>query len=318
MNTSTSAFKKKIVTHDGGYHADDLMGVTILRIRWPDAELARSRNPQVWATADFLVDVGGEFDPARGKFDHHQASFLAQPGSRRPSGVTYASSGLVWAHHGAQAVRRLHPALDPAVVPAVVARVDQELMQYLDQVDNGDAEVAPGLYGLAALLSQLVPTWTETPNSKKEAAELLLAAFEDAAHLCRVFLTRVVAHAVAKEQAASMIRASKTDCDGALLILPRANLPWEDVVCQEMPEVLFVVYPDSSGASHNVRTVPTRPHAFTARKDLPAHWAGLSGQELAVAAEEPSATFCHTKRFICGATTLDGALNMAKRALLAK
>lgn len=37
-----------------------------------DAEIIRSRDPGQLAQCDVVVDVGGEFDPKRHRYDHHQ------------------------------------------------------------------------------------------------------------------------------------------------------------------------------------------------------------------------------------------------------
>lgn len=37
-----------------------------------DAEIIRTRDPSVLAECDVVVDVGGEFDPKRHRYDHHQ------------------------------------------------------------------------------------------------------------------------------------------------------------------------------------------------------------------------------------------------------
>lgn len=305
-----------IVTHGGAFHADDAMGTAILRLLNPAAPVTRSRDPEVWRHADFLVDVGGEWDPSSGRFDHHHAGFLSQAGSRRPDGVAYASAGLVWRYAGPAVVLKHAPDILPAVAVRIAANVDKELMQYLDMVDNGDAEVAPGLFGLTALLDQLVPTWNELePLDEQSQQDALQEAFETAVRICGTFLSRVLAKELSKEYAAEVVRESTTTCDGAVLVLDRPKLPWEHVVCTEMPNVLFVVYPDSTDKTFQVRTVPLKPSSFQARKDLPASWAGLRDSDLAQASGVEPAHFCHTKRFICGANTKEGALAMAEIAL---
>lgn len=102
---------------------------------------------------------------------------------------------------------------------------------------------------------------------------------------------------------------------GRVLRMARAGLPWKDVVSREMPEVLFVVYPDSTDAQHQVHVVTVEPQSFTARKDLPQAWAGLRGEALAAVCGVPDAVFCHNGRFIAGAGSLQGALDLAARAL---
>lgn len=37
-----------------------------------DAEIVRTRDPTQLAECDIVVDVGGEFDPKRHRYDHHQ------------------------------------------------------------------------------------------------------------------------------------------------------------------------------------------------------------------------------------------------------
>ena len=91
----------RIVTHSGGFHADDAFAVAALLLYREKtagiAEVVRTRDPAVIAGGDFVVDVGGEYDEARNRFDHHQ------PGGAgvRPNGVPYASFGLVWKKFGA-------------------------------------------------------------------------------------------------------------------------------------------------------------------------------------------------------------------------
>src|SRR3989344_3007663 len=86
----------RIVTHDSGFHTDDIFAVAVLLILFPDAEVVRSRDPEVQATADFLVDTGMRYDQARRMFDHHQ---LGGAGVRT-NNIPYASFGLVWKKYG--------------------------------------------------------------------------------------------------------------------------------------------------------------------------------------------------------------------------
>ncbi len=44
--------------------------------RYADATIVRSRDPEALARCDIVVDVGGEYDPARHRYDHHQANAL--------------------------------------------------------------------------------------------------------------------------------------------------------------------------------------------------------------------------------------------------
>jgi uncharacterized UPF0160 family protein len=92
-------------------------------------------------------------------------------------------------------------------------------------------------------------------------------------------------------------------------------MPWTRLVVEEMPEVLFVIYPDSDGKQYQLKTVPVEPDSFVSRMDLPKSWAGLRDHDLAAVSGVEDSVFCHTNLFIGGARSLDGAIRMAALAL---
>ena len=63
--------KKIFGTHSGAFHADDVFAIAALSMLHPDYEIRRSRDPEVWAQCDFLVDVGGHYTHAEKVYDHH-------------------------------------------------------------------------------------------------------------------------------------------------------------------------------------------------------------------------------------------------------
>ncbi|NXF87952.1 MYG1 protein, partial [Eubucco bourcierii] len=91
-----------------------------------DAEVVRTRDPQILAQCDVVVDVGGEYDPERHRYDHHQRSFSEsmsslQPG--KPWGTKLSSAGLVYCHLGGQVLAQL--LAQPEDSPTVRALYDQ-------------------------------------------------------------------------------------------------------------------------------------------------------------------------------------------------
>lgn len=95
-------------------------------------------------------------------------------------------------------------------------------------------------------------------------------------------------------------------------------MPWTHVVVHEMPEVMFVIYPDSDGNQYQIKTVPVEAGSFTARMDLPDAWAGLRDGELAAVSGVADSVFCHLNLFIGGARSFAGAVQMAELALAAR
>lgn len=70
----------KIITHDGVFHADDVMAIALIhRLVHPIIPVERTRNisaedianPEVW-----IVDVGGQHDRELNNYDHHQDKTL--------------------------------------------------------------------------------------------------------------------------------------------------------------------------------------------------------------------------------------------------
>jgi uncharacterized UPF0160 family protein len=296
---------KIIGSHSGSFHADDAISVAILLALYPAATVVRSRDPEVWATCDALVDVGGKYDPERNRYDHHQKGFS----ERRDNGVRYAASGLVWKTFGQLYVSHVccpgYAGLDPK---AIAHEVDARLIQHADAVDVGDWAPAEAHFSLSGIINSMNSTWQEDSSRDDER-------FADAVALAGIVLRNLVREVAAELAAAEKVRAGKPLAGGRILVLEEARLPFDPVVCNEMPDVLFVVYPESRGEQIQVRVVPKVLGKFDARAKLPEAWGGLRDAELARVTGVGDAVFCHTGLFICGAKTQAGAIRMAELAV---
>jgi hypothetical protein len=71
---------ERIITHDGSFHADEVMAIALIFEHLGARPVSRTRqiseaefeDPAVW-----VIDVGRRFDPSRACFDHHQDASLA-------------------------------------------------------------------------------------------------------------------------------------------------------------------------------------------------------------------------------------------------
>jgi uncharacterized UPF0160 family protein len=63
-----------------------------------DAEVVRSRDPEVLKDLDVVIDVGGVYDASVKRFDHHQKGFEEVFG--HGFGTKLSSAGLVYKHFG--------------------------------------------------------------------------------------------------------------------------------------------------------------------------------------------------------------------------
>jgi uncharacterized UPF0160 family protein len=292
---------------------------------FPSHTLVRTRNDALIVAADFAVDVGGLWDADTGRFDHHQRGFTgaraphAVDGVEKP-GVGYASAGLVWSAYGVAYAQALsvHSGyeLDAAALAEIARSIDHSLVQYLDIVDTGQGDVAPGIFGLSALIAQLNTNWMEEHGISTDAkAQLQEQGFREAVAIVRKFLDRAIIKKISQIRSLHIVRQAPRLAGGRVLHLQQGGMPWTRVVVDEMPEVLFVIYPDSDGDQYQVKTVPVEAGSFVSRRDLPKSWSGLRDQELAAVTGVPDSVFCHTNLFIGGARSLEGAIRLAELAL---
>jgi len=289
-----------VATHSGSFHADDCFAYAILRAATKgELTLARSRDKADWDRADVVFDVGGVFDPAKRRYDHHMRD---KP--LRPNGESYSSAGLVWRDFGVAALTTLLPGVAEDVLARVAARLDSGLIRDVDLMDNG--EMPPTAGHFSALLEAFNPTFTETERDEN-------AAFMEAAGLAGSALARAAARAHAAELAAETVAAAAERADDPRVLILETRVPWEDAVFDlNLTQALYVVRP--AGNQWTVSAVPPERESFAQRKPLPDAWAGLRDAELAAACGIPDATFCHPARFVCGAQSRGGAVAMAKLA----
>ncbi|MFC5551115.1 MYG1 family protein [Massilia aerilata] len=307
-----------IVTHGGKFHADDAWAVAVIKVLHSGAELVRTRDQAIIDRGDIVIDVGGIWDPASGRFDHHQKGFSGA----RTSGVPYASAGLVWREYGGRCVEALaakHTGhqLSMDAAQQMANAIDADIVQYLDLSDVGAAKNAPGGYGMSAVVSGYNPNWMDEERlGYGEAADVYrLSQF----HRAMDFLTDVMANAVKYRVGAMLaleqVRGAATLEGGRLLYLKNGALPWSSVVRKEMPKVLFVISHNIGEQRYMLHTVPATVDTFEARADLPASWAGLRDADLAAVTGVADAGFCHNGRFIAAAKSYEGIYAMALQAL---
>jgi uncharacterized UPF0160 family protein len=183
-------------------------------------------------------------------------------------------------------------------------------------VDTGQGDVAPGIFGLSALIAQLNTNWMEEHGLAADAkAQLQEQGFREAVAIARTFLDRAIIKKISQIRSLNIVRQAPRLLGGKVLHLQEGGMPWTRVVVDEMPEVLFVIYPDSDGDQYQVKTVPVEAGSFVSRRDLPKNWSGLRDQELAAVTGVPDSVFCHTNLFIGGARSLAGAIRLAELAL---
>lgn len=301
----------QLITHSGNFHADDVTAYAILSAlpEFHGADLVRTRDMAVINAAcdkSVVFDVGMVFDAALNKFDHHMPSppMRATPEGELP--VPYSSVGLVWAKFGQAFIKALFHDLEEALVATIWEKMDRSVILPIDMADNG-VGARPNSGSFSMLIDDFNSTWLTTQTDDD-----FLAAAEFAKGVLLRKLTQFHAAALAGPYAHGILSAAG---DAQIAIFEK-SAPWKSAVHKGgFDHILFVITQNENG--WYVNAVPPEPGSFAQRKALPEAWAGLEGEALAKVTGVSDATFCHNKRFVCAAKSLDGAKALANIALLA-
>jgi uncharacterized UPF0160 family protein len=296
-----------LVTHSGGFHADELLSSVVLTQLFPQARLLRSRDKQ-WITpaADKIIyDVGGDFNADAQIFDHHQ-----RPSPLRDDDQPYSSFGLIWAHYGRAYLAAMDvPAAD---IDAIHITFDTKFVLPIDLLDNGaiDPSVAGPLsiLTLPALLGSLKPVFDDASPTADDDA------FFTALPIARSFVEALVRNLAAKARAQSIVMAAIERAGTSPVLELPMGMPYRSALDKaEADHILFVVNP--RGDDWALGGIKISNDTFEQRADLPASWAGLTDDALEAASGVKGAKFCHNARFIAVANSRAAILEMANLAV---
>jgi uncharacterized UPF0160 family protein len=296
-----------LVTHSGGFHADELLSSVILTRLFPQAELVRSRDT-AWTTPapdKIIYDVGRAYDADAQIFDHHQ-----RPNPLREDGQPYSSFGLIWAQYGRDYLRAF--GVPDADIDDIHSSFDNGFVLPIDLVDNGD--LAPATAGqlagltLPALLGTLKPVFDDRSPDADDRA------FAAALPIARAFIEGSIAGKAAKRRAEAVVLEAIAQAGPSRVLELPMGMPFRKAIeTAGADHMLFVVHPrDSDWAITGIRL---SGDGFEQRADLPAAWAGLTDDALEAACGVKGAKFCHNGLFIAVASTREAALEMADLAV---
>ena len=289
---------KTVVTHSGNFHPDDVFAVACVMLLEGEenVEVVRTREEEVIRTADWVVDVGGEYDANSLRFDHHQHGAPI-----RENGIPYAAFGLVWRHFG-----------EKIVGSAEVARVVEErLCQAIDAPDNGvslfdvnELEVEPVL--LFHVLDSFKPVWGSDDDIDK--------AFLEVVTFVKSFLERFISKATGDQAMLTLVDEVYQSAEDKSVLVFDVKISSHALI--KYPDVNVVIHPSINGEEvvWSVSAIPKHHGTFENRVTFPSAWGGLHNEELEEASGIPGLLFCHKARFICKARSKESAIQAANQA----
>ena len=305
---------KKLVTHDGSFHTDDVFACATLAFylekKGESYEIIRTRDEEKIKAGDYVFDVGGIYDEEKNRFDHHQTGGA---GRRVPSGseggsivgepgIEYSSFGLVWKKFGSEICGSEKGS--KIIEKKLVLPVDAWDNGF-DLVSNKYKEISP--YFLQHIFLGMELIWGEVDLN---VGEMFLKSVVIAKEILSREIIQTQDALLAEELVISFY---KNSLDKRIIVLDK-DYPFQYIL-NNFPEPLFVIYPRKTNNWWGVKAVREDPKTFKNRKDFPISWAGLSEQELQKITGVKDAVFCHRGLFMAVAKSKEGAMKLAQIAL---
>eukprot|EP00871_Galdieria_phlegrea_P003844 jgi/Galph1/4460/GphlegSOOS_G3052.1 len=325
--------QKRIGTHNGKFHCDEALACYLLKLtnQFQGATVVRTRNDEVLATLDCLVDVGGVYNPDKLMFDHHQRGF--QEAFSITSPIPLSSAGLIYKHFGREILQNILKEMDDTSIDVLYKHIYYSFIEELDAIDNGvnayDADLPPR-YSISTHLSARVgclnPAWNDKDADEEDrfqqAMDLAGKEFVDHVYRCAHiwFPARNIVKGAffnrGRVDSSLEIMVLETACPwkSHLYELEEENLSNDNMDDKDIKSVKYVLYPRKDG-SWSVQAVSVSEESFKSRKPLPQSWRGLRDDELSRVVGIPDCVFVHSTGFIGVHKKYEGALYMARMSL---
>lgn len=286
---------KKVVTHDKGFHSDDVFAVAVLQLVYgsENLEIIRTRDEELIREADIVVDVGGEYDPDAGRFDHHQ-----KDAPQRENGVPYAAIGLVWKTYG-----------ETLTTAYAAARIDERIVRSLDAGDNGITTYTVTEHNIPPVSIQAVVS-SYLPVAEK-TEETYYQGFVQAVDFARAYLKRLIAYYEHDETEYDRAIGLYQAAENKQIIISDEYFAYSHLTQFREPQL--AIFPKGE-TDWRVYTITVDGMSFDARVSFPASWRGLRDEELESVSGITGAKFCHRSGFLFVCDSKEGAIDAAQRA----
>jgi len=323
----------KLVTHDGMFHADDVLAAAILKLALgTDAnfEIIRSQDPNIQKTADILFDAGGVYSPKNGRYDRQQSK-----SPLRKIKIPKASASLLWHTYQKTVIENTLTAQGYADTEFyrnhledtwryIGGHIDSNLLMPIDVADSDSGKyvlvskhssehskaikhVQPPkyvhmdspAYTLSAYLKSFNIAWWETSTPANQDSR-----FFEAVDVATELLEDTIEEAYWFQQGRQMtidlaLQASHSAAPNILVLdkyIPCKSHLFAEELTQQNVDIHFLIFPTPDSHTSEwkiVGTAPSRQEWKTVKTPLPLAWKGLSNNELQKVSGYNDAIFCH-------------------------
>ncbi len=291
----------QIVTHDGIFHADELFALAVLKIFFEGKgdllQITRTRDEEKVSVSDIAVDIGGEYDKAKNRFDHHQKGRAGI----RENEIPYASFGLIWKHFG----KSITPNLD------VWKAIERKLVTPIDALDNGISLSTPIYEGISEYTNAHI---ISAINNAYPSDQTDLA-FAKALEFTHLVLVGEIKKAQAKIEGEAIVTKEIIEQGEPEILVLEKYVTWDNAV-SKYKNIKLVVFNDTFADRWCIQAARDSMESFGKdRISFPKEWRGLSTNELEVASGVADSVFCHVGGFFAVTKTKNSAIEMAKKVI---
>jgi uncharacterized UPF0160 family protein len=297
--------KITVVTHNGTFHADEVFACATLSI-WAEKngkrlKVVRTRNPEIIARADMVVDVGNTYDPNKNRFDHHQK----EGAGTHNNGIPYASFGLIWKYYGGKICTQ-----------EVAEMIEKNIVIPIDARDNGInitkiTELGIADYRVSNAISSFNPTQEEEEG--KSHKQFIIAV-----GIAKQILEREIIWETEARDGARVTREAIEEQNEPEILVLENRIESEEEVSKHK-NIKFII--SKSKANENWSVIAARDNLEDYNSDrasFPEGWRGLRDEDLIKVSGVNGAIFCHKGGWFAKAKTKEAAIELARIALRGK
>ncbi|KAH0571140.1 MYG1 protein [Spironucleus salmonicida] len=273
----------RICTHDGAYHADDVIAACFLQKIYTNVEIVRTRDQSVIDQADVVFDVGGVYNKSTLRFDHHQLSFTDCIGE-----IPLSSAGLIFRDLGLQLCENgTHHQI-----------IYQRFIKFIDMHDNG-------IDGGRAEFSLQIAKLGAIGKTFEQAIEFAMQVLD----LEIQFAKMLISSKIEVEKAISQQSGIFLHLDSTVM--------WIEVLYDIPGNEKFMFVTTQKNGQYRINTINISDSSFRSRQKLPQQWAGYRDSELDDITGVTGGVFVHKGAFV-GIWKTKEALDQIKYILESK
>ena len=314
--------KKKLYTHDGIFHADDVFAAALISLMCQEIQVTRGPDTKIPENKDGWII----FDIGEGELDHHSPENKEANGTHPGTDIPYAACGLVWRKYYREILEAQN--CPEEYYDQVYERLESSLIMGIDAADNGynplkgALEKMPNIpedqqkellsvQGTGFTITQMIKDFNPAWNSDYDYYSAFMDALSFAKDILLNRLDSIISSLDGKDYVLQCISYSANH-----IMIMNQFTPWEGILTRmkndpKAKDIWYVVYPALRGGWNVQCALNNIDDRKSYRHPLPKEWYGLRYEELQKVSGVETAQFCHVSGFLAGCETEADALQMA-------